>query len=216
MTVVEIIDAISTDPAVSDSLSEFAHRLGHKPVRCKDMPGFIVNHAGRGMNIEGLKIAQEGVADLADIDDIMREQGGFRMGPFELLDLTGLDVSHPVMETIYRQFYDEPRFRPSPITALRSLGGMLGRKSGTGFYRYIDGRKEVKPAVTSLRTRPKSILVSRANQRGHSMVLNLLQILGVSPEIGKRPTDNALIIVTPIGKDASACATEENLDPTRV
>ena len=78
------------------------------------MPGFIVNHAGRGMNTEGLRVAQEAVASFAQVDAIMREQAGFRMGPFELLDLTALDVSHPVMESIYRQFYDEARFRPRP------------------------------------------------------------------------------------------------------
>jgi len=71
----------------------------------------------------------------------MREQAGFRMGPFELLDLTALDVSHPVMESIYRQFYDEPRFRPSPITAVRHAGKLFGRKNGEGFYKYEDGKK---------------------------------------------------------------------------
>src|SRR3546814_14041717 len=82
----------------------------------------------------------------------MREQAGFRMGPFELMDLTGLDVSHPVMESIYQQFYDEPRFRPSPIAAVRSAGKLLGRKTSEGFYRYVDGQKQVpvEPAVPSL------------------------------------------------------------------
>ena len=96
---------------------DLARRMGHTPVRAKDMPGFIVNHAGRGMDTEGLRIVGEGVASFADIDRIMREQAGFRLGPFELLDLTALDVSHPVMESIYHQFYEEPRFTPSPITA---------------------------------------------------------------------------------------------------
>src|SRR3546814_14554786 len=106
------------------------------------MPGFIVNHAGRGMNIEGLRLAQEAVAPFYQVDAIMREQAGFRMGPFELLDLTALDVSHPVMESIYRQFYDEPRFRPSPVTAVRFAGVLLGRKTGEGFYRYPQGQKQ--------------------------------------------------------------------------
>lgn len=119
MKVVEVIDGLRSDPAVGDALAELARRMGHTPVRAKDMPGFIVNHAGRGMNTEGLRVAQEAVAPFDQIDAIMREQAGFRMGPFELLDLTALDVSHPVMESIYRQFFDEPRFRPSPITTVR-------------------------------------------------------------------------------------------------
>ncbi|WP_240990094.1 3-hydroxyacyl-CoA dehydrogenase NAD-binding domain-containing protein, partial [Cupriavidus taiwanensis] len=138
MKVVEVIDGLSGNPAVGDALMALSRRMGHTPVRCKDMPGFIVNHAGRGMNIEGLKVAQEGVAEFADIDNIMREQAGFRMGPFELMDLTGLDVSHPVMESIYNQFYQEPRYRPSPITAIRAVGGLIGRKAGAGFYTYAD------------------------------------------------------------------------------
>ena len=118
MKVVEVIDGLRSAPEVGDALAELARRMGHTPVRAKDMPGFIVNHAGRGMNTEGLRVAQEAVASFAQVDAIMREQAGFRMGPFELLDLTALDVSHPVMESIYRQFYDEARFRPSPITAV--------------------------------------------------------------------------------------------------
>src|SRR5690606_14765378 len=118
MKVVEVIDGLRTEKAVGDALMELSRNMGHTPVRAKDMPGFIVNHAGRGMNIEGLRLAQEAVAPFYQVDAIMREQAGFRMGPFELLDLTALDVSHPVMESIYQQFYDEPRFRPSPITAV--------------------------------------------------------------------------------------------------
>ena len=129
MKVVEVIDGLRSAPEVGDALAELARRMGHAGAR-QDMPGFIVNHAGRGMNTEGLRVAQEAVASFAQVDAIMREQAGFRMGPFELLDLTALDVSHPVMESIYRQFYDEARFRPSPITAVRLAGGLIGRKAG--------------------------------------------------------------------------------------
>src|SRR3546814_11288133 len=97
----------------------------------------------------------------------MREQAGFRMGPFELMDLTGLDVSHPVMESIYQQFYDEPRFRPSPIAAVRSAGKLLGRKTSEGFYRYVDGQKQlpVEPAVPSLPDGLKVWQIGRASCR---------------------------------------------------
>ncbi|MGU7774327.1 3-hydroxyacyl-CoA dehydrogenase [Burkholderia sp. MR1-5-21] len=216
MKVVEVIDGISGDPAVGDALMALARRIGHTPVRCNDMPGFIVNHAGRAMNIEGLKVAQEGVAAFSDIDDIMREQAGFRMGPFELMDLTGLDVSHPVMESIYNQFYQEPRYRPSPITAIRAVGGLVGRKAGAGFYRYDDGRKQGAAPATAPSERPASIWVSRADRRGHERVVALLDTLGVSTEEGDAPSTGALIVVTPLGRDATTCALDEGLDASRV
>ncbi|MBR7890615.1 3-hydroxyacyl-CoA dehydrogenase [Burkholderia multivorans] len=216
MKVVEVVDGLSGDPAVGDALMALARRMGHTPVRCKDMPGFIVNHAGRGMNIEGLKVAQEGVASFADIDDIMREQAGFRMGPFELMDLTGLDVSHPVMESIYHQYYQEPRYRPSPITAIRAVAGLVGRKAGAGFYRYENGRKVVPPAAAVPSVRPASVWVSRENRRGHDRVMQLLATLDVKPETGESPSADALIVVTPLGHDATTCAVAERLDAARV
>ncbi|TXI84569.1 MULTISPECIES: 3-hydroxyacyl-CoA dehydrogenase [unclassified Cupriavidus] len=215
MKVVEVIDGLSGDPAVGDALMALSRRMGHTPVRCKDMPGFIVNHAGRGMNIEGLKVAQEGVASFAEIDNIMREQAGFRMGPFELMDLTGLDVSHPVMESIYNQFYQEARYRPSPITALRYVGGLLGRKTGGGFYTYAEGQKQVPAAAVAPAARPSSVWVSRAHERGHAMTVKLLTAMGVTPEVGNTPSAEALIVVTPLGLDATTAALEQGLDASR-
>src|SRR3989475_9532189 len=119
-----------TAPWVGEALAALALRCAHKPVRAKDTPGFIVNHAGRGYGTEALRILAEGIAEFHEVDRILRDCAGFRLGPFELLDLTGLDVSHPVMESIYRQYYEEPRFRPSPITGQRVAAGLLGRKSG--------------------------------------------------------------------------------------
>ena len=136
MKVAEVVDGLATAPAVGDALIALTTRLGHTPVRAKDTPGFVVNHAGRGYTTEALRIVGEGICDYIDVDRVMREAAGFRLGPFELMDLTALDVSHPVMEAIYRQFYDEPRFRPSVITAQRLAGGRLGRKTGGGFYAY--------------------------------------------------------------------------------
>ncbi|MBF3290172.1 3-hydroxyacyl-CoA dehydrogenase, partial [Pseudomonas aeruginosa] len=128
-----------------DALLALAARLGHRGVRTKDSPGFIVNHAGRAYGTEALRILGEGVAECAEIDRVLRECAGFRMGPFELLDLTGLDVSHPVMESIYQQYYQEPRYRPHPLTRQLLAAGRLGRKSGQGFYRYVDGQPQDKP-----------------------------------------------------------------------
>lgn len=115
--------------------------MGHIAVCRTDIPGFIASHAGRGINTEGLRVAQEGVAAYVDIDTTIHEQAGFRIGPFELMDLIGLDVSYPVMKSVYRQFYDEPCYRLSQITTTRFAGGILGHKTGEGFYRYPDGWK---------------------------------------------------------------------------
>lgn len=123
MRVVEVIAGLKTDPAVCDALTAYATQMGHKPVRALDTPGFIVNHAGRGYGTEALRIVGESIADFATIDRILKDQVGFKLGPFELMDLTGLDVSHPVMESIYTQYYDEPRYRPSALAAQRVAAG---------------------------------------------------------------------------------------------
>jgi len=216
MKVVEVIDGLRSDPAVGDALAELARRMGHTPVRAKDMPGFIVNHAGRGMNTEGLRVAQEAVAPFDQIDAIMREQAGFRMGPFELLDLTALDVSHPVMESIYRQFFDEPRFRPSPITTVRLAGGLIGRKAGEGFYAYPDGQKQVpaEPAAPVLRAGLRA-WVSPAHPDGHARASALLRGMAVELAEGATPPQDALIIVTPYGEDVSTCVQGQGLDGAR-
>ncbi|NGM85785.1 3-hydroxyacyl-CoA dehydrogenase [Parapusillimonas sp. SGNA-6] len=216
MKVVEVIDGLRTDPATGDALMELSRKMGHAPVRARDMPGFIVNHAGRGMNIEGLKVAQESVAPFYQIDAIMREQAGFRMGPFELLDLTGLDVSHPVMESIYHQFYDEPRFRPSPITAVRSAGNLLGRKTGEGFYRYVDGQKQV-PSEPPVPAKPASLKVWVApyHSVGHKRAAALLKSLGADVIAAEAPPQGALIIVTPYGEDTASIVGAHQLDGER-
>jgi 3-hydroxybutyryl-CoA dehydrogenase len=218
MKVVEVVRGLRTNDAIVDWLAALVVRLGHTAVRCRDMPGFIVNHAGRALNTEGLRIVQEGVADERTVDAIVRGQMGFRMGPFELLDLTGLDVSHPVMESIYRQFYDEPRFRPSPITAIRLAGGMLGRKTGSGFYEYDCEKNAPAPVATQAMTewKPTAVWVSSRNPEEAQRVLDLLEALHVEVEKGVAPSDDALIIVTPLGQDATTCATMESLDATRV
>lgn len=218
MKVVEVIDGARTEPAVGDALMELARRMGHTPVRAKDMPGFIVNHAGRGMNTEGLRVAGEGIASFADIDRIMREQAGFRLGPFELLDLTALDVSHPVMESIYHQFYEEARFRPSPITAVRLAGGLVGRKTGEGFYRYVDGKPQIAPEAPAPSALPARVWISPAEPRGHAMVSEWLRQAnpaGVTVETGERPSSDALIVVTPLGGDATTSALDQGLDAQR-
>src|SRR5262249_20652731 len=142
MRLVEVIDGALTSNWVTEALVAVAVQMGHTPVHAKDTPGFIVNHAGRGYGTEALRILAENAAEFHVVDRILRESVGFRMGPFELLDLTGLDVSHPVMESIYNQYYQEPRFRPSPLLAQRRDAKLLGRKTGRGFYEYREGAQQ--------------------------------------------------------------------------
>jgi 3-hydroxybutyryl-CoA dehydrogenase len=215
MKVVEVIAGLRTDPAVCDGLAAYAQQMGHTPVQAQDTPGFIVNHAGRGYGTEALRIASEGVADFATIDRILRDQAGFRLGPFELMDLTGLDVSHPVMESIYRQYYDEPRYRPSAIAAQRVAGGILGRKTGEGFYRYVDGKQQVaeEPAAPSVQEIPPVWVSTRAARR-HEL-FQLLKELGARVETGQSPSAQALTVVAPLGFDVTTVAVVERLDPAR-
>jgi 3-hydroxybutyryl-CoA dehydrogenase len=215
MKVVEVIAGLRTDQAVCVDLAAYARQMGHTPVQAQDTPGFIVNHAGRGYGTEALRIVNEGVADFATIDRILRDQIGFKLGPFELMDLTALDVSHPVMESIYHQYYEEPRYRPSVITAQRLAAGIVGKKAGEGFYRYVNGLAQVpsEPGPVQVDEMPPVWVSPRAARR--SELLQLLKALGASIETGAAPSPAALTLVAPLGFDITTVAVVERLDPAR-
>jgi 3-hydroxybutyryl-CoA dehydrogenase len=215
MKVVEVIPGLRTDALTVEKLMTYARQMGHTPVLAQDSPGFIVNHAGRGYGTEALRIVSEGIADFATIDRILRDQLGFRLGPFELMDLTALDVSHPVMESIYHQYFEEPRYRPSVITAQRLAGGMLGRKTGEGFYRYVDGviQQPAEAPVPTVDEMPPVWISPRAARR--SELLLLLKNLGAKIETGASASPLALTLVAPLGFDITTVAVVERLDPAR-
>jgi 3-hydroxybutyryl-CoA dehydrogenase len=174
MKVVEVIAGPLTNENVAEHLVAMGRQMGHTPVRASDTPGFIVNHAGRGYLTESLRVLGENVAPHQELDRILRQAGGFRMGPFELLDLTGLDVSQPVMESIYGQYYQEPHFRPSPIARQRLAAGLLGRKTKRGFYRYADGQKQ-EPAALAVPPRTGiPVWISVADTQAFPAVAELL------------------------------------------
>lgn len=217
MKVVEVIDGIATDPAVSEALLVLAKRMGHTGVRAKDTPGFIVNHAGRAYGTEALKILGEGVAPQGDIDRILREGAGFRMGPLELFDLTALDVSHPVMESIYEQFYHDPRYKPSPLTRQMLVAGRVGRKVGQGFYRYENGQMVDAPQPQPVPQVDKlpPVWVMAENAEDQQKLAELVKALGATLEEGERPSEEALCILAPYGDDATTASACFGTDATR-
>jgi 3-hydroxybutyryl-CoA dehydrogenase len=137
------------------------------------------------------------------------------MGPFELLDLTALDVSHPAMEAIYNQYYQEPRLRPSPIARQRLMAGLLGRKVGRGFYTYSEKGPEPVPAAELPAARPASVWISKARPEAHQAVSALLARLGGTIDQGGAPAPDSLCVVTPLGSDATSACLAEGLDPAR-
>ncbi|RZV59596.1 MAG: 3-hydroxyacyl-CoA dehydrogenase [Pseudomonadales bacterium] len=210
MKVAEVIPAVKTSRNNTDTLKTLVENTGHRAVTAADQPGFLVNHAGRGYYTEALRILEEQVASVAEIDGLMRDAAGFKMGPFELMDLTGLDVSGKVMESIYAQFQHEPRFRPSSLLAPRLAAGLFGRKTGEGWYRYEDN-KRVDPEQTKHNTEVASGTVwvdPTANQA--------TEIAELVVKAGAALTDDSencdLLIVQPWGKDISQVCAERELD----
>ncbi len=139
MALVEVIPAIQTDAALIGPATELMKQWGKLPVVAKDTPGFIVNRIARPFYSEAIRIYEEGIADMATIDWAMTELGGFRMGPFTLMDYIGHDVNYVVTETVFQSFFYDPRYKPSFSQKRLLEAGWLGRKTGKGFYNYAEG-----------------------------------------------------------------------------
>jgi len=135
MKLVEVISGVATDDNVAETIADLARKLGKTPVMAADAPGFIVNRVARHFYVEGLKVLEEGVSDVNGIDRLM-ESSGFRMGPFRLMDLIGVDTNYSVTESMFNAFHQEAKFRPSRIQQQKVDAGHHGRKSGKGFYNY--------------------------------------------------------------------------------
>ncbi len=139
MKLVEVVATDRSSPAALEATAKVGERMGRTPIRAKDSPGFIANRLARPFSLESLRMLEDGVADAVTIDRVCRLGGGFRMGPFELLDLIGLDVNLSVAHSFYAQGGGPARWRPSPIQERLVEEGRLGRKSGQGFYVYGEG-----------------------------------------------------------------------------
>ncbi len=145
MKLVEIIPGISTDPETVKQARSLIDSWNKITVLAKDTPGFIVNRVARPFYGEALRIYEEGIADHTTIDWAMKELGGFKMGPFELMDLIGHDVNYAVTESVFEAFYFDPRFKPSFAQKRLIEAGRLGKKSGIGFYDYREGAENTDP-----------------------------------------------------------------------
>lgn len=141
MALVEVISGLATQRHVAECIFDTAVMWGKLPVHAKSTPGFIVNRVARPYYAEGLRLLNEQAADPATIDAVMREAGGFRMGPFELMDLIGHDVNFAVTHSVFNAYFGDPRFTPSLVQQELVNAGFLGRKSGRGFYRYDESPK---------------------------------------------------------------------------
>jgi len=164
---------------------------------------------------EALQIASEGVADFATIDRILRDQAGFKLGPFQLLDIAGIDVAHDAITSVYQQHWSEPRFRPSKLAAQRISDGKLGQKTGEGFYTYVNGEAQMpaEPSTPNVAEMPPVWVSTRAMRRPE--LLQLIKDLGAKIETGASPSAQALSIVAPLGFDVTTVAIVERLDPAR-
>jgi len=146
MELVEIVPGLPTSPDTVNLIRKLINGWGKTTVTAKDTPGFIVNRVARPFYGEALRILEEGIANESTIDYAMKKMGGFRMGPFELMDLIGNDVNYAVTESVFEAFYYDPRFRPSFIQKRMVEAGYLGRKTGRGFYNYDDNSLNIQPA----------------------------------------------------------------------
>ena len=204
LKIVEVVAGVRTEPWVTEALTALAKRFGHTPVRCQDTPGFIVNHAGRAFVPESLRVLSEGVADFATIDRILVDAAGFRLGPFGLMDLVGLDVAHAVMKSMYQQYYEEPKYRPSlPRRAARRRRPARAQD-----------RARLVPLWKGRRRRGRA--GSRSTGEEGSVGLGRSRAQG-SFSLGakSRPDASTVNFVAPLGKDATTAALELGLDPKR-
>ena len=205
MKLVEVIAAPATSDAVAERATALARQFGKTAVQVRDGPGFLVNLAGRAYVTEALQIVQEGVADVATVDRIMRDGAGFRMGPFELMDLTGIDVNFPATTTIYQGYQHDPRLRTTTLHEAMFNAGRFGRKTGRGFHEYGEGVAAAAEVAPEAAPGPFAARIAGGDEGPGWAALR-----GAGLQDG-----GDLALVAPDGEDATAVCHWLSLDPAK-
>ncbi|NGO81216.1 3-hydroxyacyl-CoA dehydrogenase [Streptomyces sp. YC504] len=159
LPLVEIVSGYATDEAAASRAYDIARAWGKTPVRSADTPGFIVNRVARPFYAEAFRLYEERAADPATIDAVLRECGGFKMGPFELTDLIGQDVNEAVTRSVWESFFQDPKFTPSLAQQRLVQSGRLGRKSGQGWFSYEEGAARPEPLTEPPADAPRTVIV---------------------------------------------------------
>lgn len=207
MALVEVVSGLATDASVAEAVYATAERWGKQAVFAKSTPGFIVNRVARPFYAEALRLLQEQAADVATLDAVMVECGGFRMGPFALMDLIGHDINYSVTRSVFAAYYNDPRYTPSIIQHELVSAGFLGRKSGRGFYDYGDAAPATSARCEPMRARPHQLSWTGANGPLDALFQPLLarlakadfQVQQQAPAPGRAPAllcDGAAIYLT--------------------
>lgn len=207
MNLVEVIPAIQTSDETLKISVETIKNWGKTVAVTKDTPGFIVNRVARPFYGEALRIYEEGIASFAEIDHVMKEEGGFKMGPFELMDFIGNDVNYTVTETVFEAFYYDPRYKPSFTQKRFAEAGYLGRKSGKGYYDYLNVTKpnSIDHVLTSEKSQEifDRILVMLINEAADALFWNIASAEDI---------DNAMTKGVNYPKGLLAWANEKGID----
>ncbi len=218
MALVEVVSGLATDAQVADTLFATATAWGKTAVHAKSTPGFIVNRVARPYYAEALRLRAEGAADCATLDAVMRESGGFRMGPFELMDMIGLDVNFAVTRSVWNAYFNDPRYLPSLIQQDLVDAGYLGKKSGRGFYDYREGAASPQPQTEPRYAAPARIMVCGDAPAAQALAVRM-HATGVAFECAASTdgriaeVDDAVLFVTD-GRSATQRAAEGGIANT--
>ncbi|MBV1918355.1 MAG: 3-hydroxyacyl-CoA dehydrogenase [Sphingomonadaceae bacterium] len=204
MKLVEVVAAPNTSNAIAERAIALSKVIGKVPVRVKDGPGFLVNLQGRALSQEGLQIVQEGVTEPAVVDRVMRDAMNFRMGPFELMDLTGIDVNYPASTYIYEGYQHDARLKTTTLHALMFNSGSHGRKTGSGFFDYSDGVNFAPSPEASANPPSFSPKIGEASA----------DLDALAKDVGWTEGDDVTLIA-PIGEDCATACARLGLDPKK-